>query len=62
MTSAAEQEGRLGLDDVSGEISRLFFKQNAQSGRPSYSDSYGPPQGPVIGQDSVFTPSLYQGI
>ena len=69
MSNKDQPESRLGLDDVSGEISRIFFGKGIQSGRPSYSDGYQPPspgygvpQGPVLDQNG-FGPgrSLYRG-
>ena len=37
------QESRIGIDDVSNEISRIFFNTNNNQGggRPAYSDTYG---------------------
>ena len=69
MSNTDQPESRLGLDDVSGEISRIFFSKGIQSGRPSYSDGYRPPstgygvpKGPVLNENE-FSPgrSLYRG-
>ena len=45
MSGADQQEARLGLSEVSDEISRVFFGKGIQSGRPSYSDGYQPGYG-----------------
>ena len=57
MSAQAQQENRLGIEDVPGEISRIFFGGGVQGSRPSYSDSYQPPS-------SGLSPggSLYRGI
>ena len=34
MSNTEQPESRLGLDDVSGEISRIFFSKGVQSGNP----------------------------
>ena len=40
MSETAQAESRLGLADVPGEISRIFFG-TGPGGRPRYSDGYG---------------------
>ena len=40
MSGTGQTESRLGLADVSGEISRIFFGPGT-GGRPRYSDGYG---------------------
>ena len=69
MSNTDQPENRLGLDDVSGEISRIFFSKGIQSGRPSYGDGYQPPspgygvpQGPVLDDNGLSRGrSLYRG-
>jgi hypothetical protein len=72
MSNTGQPDSRLGLDDVSGEISRIFFNKGMQSGGPSYSDGYRPPssgygvpQGPMLDDNGFSTSrslySLYRG-
>ena len=42
MSVPAQSAHRLGLADVPGEISKIFFGKDTPSGRPRYSDWYQP--------------------
>ena len=55
MANTDQQEQRLGLSDVSDQISRVFFGKGVESGRPSYSDGYQP------GYGAPQRPALYRG-
>ena len=69
MSETGQPENRLGLNDVSDEISRVFFGKGKQSGRPNYSGyqppsaGYGAPRGPLLDQSGVsLGGSLYRGM
>jgi len=65
MSGTVQQEERLGLSEVSDEISRVFFGKDIQSGRPSYSEGYQPGYGapPALypSRPGFGTTRLYRG-